>query len=291
MTRIHVVTDSGATVSNPRLLQSAPLTVVPYKFDIAGRLYAEGSDLTGEETLRLIRSQTRPPRLIAPTIQDFVETYTQLSSVYDAIISIHTSRELTESWRHARQAAQQVRDSCRVAVVDSRSICAGQGMLVRLAAEAVLEDDDFDSIVTRVRGASERVYSAYYVETLDFLQANGILSEAHTILGTMLGVKPFLSIEDGRPVIIEKVKSRSQGIDRIVEFLSEFDDLDDAMIVQNRTHITEQARNLQDRLSLEFPGRHFPYSIYSAALAVLLGGDVTGVVVLETEAESLNDAF
>jgi fatty acid-binding protein DegV len=107
----------------------------------------------------------------------------------------------------------------------------------------------------------------------------------------MLGVRPFLSIEDGEPVIIEKVKSRSQGIDRIIEFLGEFDTLDDAMIVQNRTQITEQTRSLQDRLSLEFPGRHFPYSIYCAALAVLLGGDVTGVVVLETEIESLSDAF
>ena len=57
------------------------------------------------------------------------------------------------------------------------------------------------------------------------------------------------------------------------------------MIIQNRTHITEQARQLQDRLSLEFPGRHFPYTMYGMVLASLLGGEATGVMVLESELE------
>ena len=97
------------------------------------------------------------------------------------------------------------------------------------------------------------------------------------------------NLEDGKLVVTEKVRSRAQAIDRMVEFLVEFDELDDAMIVQNRTHITEQARLLQDRLSVEFPGRHFPYTMYGMALAVMIGGDATGVVVLEKETEGLED--
>ncbi|MEO0594915.1 MAG: hypothetical protein AAF126_02270, partial [Chloroflexota bacterium] len=61
--------------------------------------------------------------------------------------------------------------------------------------------------------------------------------------------------------------------------------------VQNRAHITEQARQLQDKLAMEFPGRHFPYTMYGLVLAVLLGGDATGVMVLESEMESLSDGF
>lgn len=291
MAQIHIVTDSGATFSNSHLLDNEPVTVVPYAFEIAGRTYQEGIDLTAAEMLRLVGSQSTPPNLLPPTVQEYAQVYTRLSSAYDCIVSIHTSREMTNSCRHARQAAQQVRDSCRVAVVDSGTVCAGQGMLVRYALQCLTQTSDFDDVVTRVRAAADRIYSAYYVDTLGFLRANGILSEPQTILGTMLGVKPYISIEDGKPVITEKVKSRSQAIDRLVEFLSEFDNLDDAMIVQNKTQITEQARTLQDNLAVEFPGRHFPYSIYSAALAVLLGGEATGVVVLESEQESLGDAF
>ncbi|MEO1645783.1 MAG: DegV family protein, partial [Chloroflexota bacterium] len=145
--------------------------------------------------------------------------------------------------------------------------------------------------VQKVRDAVDRVYSAYYVETLPYLQANNIMSESRTILSAMLKIRPIISIEEGKPVITEKARSKSQAIDRLTEFLVEFEDIDDAMIVQNRAHITEQARQLQDKLAMEFPGRHFPYTMYGLALAVLLGGDATGVMVLESEMESLSDGF
>ena len=289
MAKYHIVTDSGARFSNPRLLQQYPVTVVPYKLDFGGNLYREDVDMTSEEMVRLIKSQSKPPKLDAPTVEEYAKLYTSLSRGYEGVISIHTSRELTQSWANARQAAQQVKDSVEIAVVDSRSICGGQGMLVRMAGQAVIDNVPFEEAVNKVRGAVDRLYSIYFVEKLDFLQENGILTEARAILGTMLNIKPFIAMEEGKPTVIEKVRTRSQAIDRLVEFLIEFEDIDDAMIVQNRTHITEQARTLQDRLSSEFPGRHFPYSMYGAALGVLLGGDATGVVVLESETKEFED--
>jgi len=291
MPSFHVVTDSSARFGHPRFLQQYPVTVVPYQVDLAGKRFREEEDLTPEEMLSLVKSQSTPPRLIAPSVEELSVLYANLSRSYDGIISIHSSRELSDSWQNARQAALQAGDSCAIAVIDSGTLCAGQGMLVRLAGQGVLDELDFESIVKKVRGAVDRIYCAYYVESLDYLHKNHMMSEAHAILGTMLKIKPFLSIEEGQFFITEKVRSRSQAIERMVEFLKEFEDLEDAMIVQNRVRITEQARALQDRLSVEFPGKHFPYTIYSAMLAVLLGADATGVVVLESEIEGLNDGF
>ena len=289
MAKYHIVTDSGARFSNPRILQQYPVTVVPYTLEFGGNRYKEDVDMTSDEIVRLIKSQNKPPKLDAPSVEDYAKIYAALSRAYDGVISIHTSRELTKSWENARKAAQQMKDSIDIAVVDSRSICAGQGMLVRVGGQAALDQLSFEDAVNKVRSAVDRLYSVYFVEKLDFLQQNAILTEARSILGTMLNIKPFISMEEGRPVVTEKVRTRSQAIDRLLEFLIEFEELDDAMIVQNRVHITEQARILQDRLSSEFPGRHFPYTMYSAALGVLLGGDATGVVVLESEIEGFDD--
>jgi len=291
MTKIHVVTDSGARFANQRLLQQYPVTVVPYQLEIAGTRYQEDIDLTPEESMRLIKSQSKPPTLIAPTEEDYVEVYTRLSRVYDGIISIHTSREMTDSWQHAQRAAQRVSGECEIVAIDSRSICAGQGMLVRLAGQAALDRLDYEDAVQKVRDAVDRIYTAFYTDSLEYLYANGIMSQSRAILGAMLKIKPILSVEEGKAMVIEKVRTRSQAIDRIIEFLVEFDDIDDAMIVQNRTHITEQARQLQDRLSVEFPGRHFPYTMYGMALSVLFGGDATGVMVLESEMEAFENDF
>lgn len=289
MANLHIVTDSGARFSNPRLFQQYPVTVVPYKIEIGGTVYREDVDITGDELMRLIRNHDAPPRLIAPSDAEFAEVYANLSRTCSGIISIHTSRELTRSWYNARHASQQVADSCEVAVVDSRTVCAGQSMLVRVAGEALLAQKSFEDIVQTVRAAVERVYSAYYVESLDYLRANGALSEERAILGTMLGIKPLLNIEEGKLQVTEKARSRSQAIEKLVEFIVEFEQIEDAMIVQNRTQITEQARLLQDRLSVEFPGRHFPFSMYGVTLATMLGGDAIGVVVLESEWEGFED--
>jgi DegV family protein with EDD domain len=283
MSKIHVVTDSGAVFTTPRTMSQYPLTIIPNKITIAGKTYREGVDLSHEEILRLIATHKQPPTITPPSNAEYAALYTRLSSTTPKIISIHTSRELSPNWRHAREAARQVSSSCEVAVVDARSICVGQGMLVKLACQTVLAQDDFEAVIQIVRGAVERIFTTYYVESLDFLLHNQIMQPSRTLLAAILGIKPFLSIEEGRLLVTEKVRTRSQAVERLVEFMAEFEELEDAAIIQNRPHITEQTRALQDRFAVDFPGRHFPYVQYGASLAALIGLDGAGIVILEKE--------
>lgn len=280
MSPFHIVTDSGARLTHSRTPQQVSVTVVPNRVEIGGRSYREGVDLSHEEALRLI-GQSGTVTLTAPSMAEFATVYAHLASSSDGILSIHASRELSQSWQHAREAAAQLGDACPIDVVDSRSICAGQGMLVRLAVETASHVDSFDQLVKTVRGAVDRTYSVYCVETLDYLRRNRYMEESRAILGTLLGIRPFVSIEDGALSVIEKVRTRAQAIERLVEFLVEFDQLDDAVIVQSRSGMNEQVRALQDRLAIEFPDQHFPFVTYGAALASLVGPDALGVVVLE----------
>lgn len=288
MPKIHIVTDSGARFSNPRLIKHYPVTILPNEIEIAGKRYKEDIDLTTEEALRLISTQKTPPKVIPPSENDYAELFSRLSYHYDAVISIHPSRELSDSWQNGRRAAQQVSGQCEIAIVDSQSLCAGQGMLVRVAARAAQEHEDVEDIIQAVRGAVERIYSVYYVDDLNYVRVNGIMKPSHAILSTKLGIKPFVSLEEGNLIVIEKVRTRSQAIERLVEFLVEFIELDDAVILQHRNAISEETRLLQDRLSVEFPGQHFPFVMYSGTMATYLGTTATGVAVLEKEVDDLD---
>lgn len=289
--KIHVVTDSSARYSNARIIQQYPITTLANTFKIGKNIYHEDVDITTEELMKLMASSSTAMTIEPPSIDEFATTYARLSHLYDGIISIHPSRELSRSWENAREAAAQVSGSIEVSVIDSRSICAGQGMLLRVAGQAIIDGEDFETIVKLTRRAVDRLYSVWYVESLEYLQKNHIMSDSRTILGAMLGIKPFLSIEDGHIIVIEKVKSRSNAIERLIEFLTEFEDVDDAVIIQPRPHITEQTRIIQDRLSIEFPGKHFPYMLYGASFAHLIGTTATGVHVLESETESTLGLF
>ena len=234
----------------------------------------------------LLAKLNAPPRINSPTEKDYAELYAQLAHFYDAVISIHPSRELSDSWNHGKLAAQQVGGSCQIAIIDSQTLCAGQGMLVRYAARAAYADADTEEVIQSVRMAVNRIYSLYCVNSVDYLRHNEIMKASHAILSTHIGVRPFVSLEDGKIIVIEKVKSHAQALDRLVEFLVEFNDLEDAVILQNQRQISDETRLMQDRLALEFPGQHFPFTMYSTSLAARLGPSAIGVAVLERESDT-----
>lgn len=289
MPRYHVVTDSAATFRNERIIKQYPLTVVPFTVEVNKRRYHDGVDLHPDDTLRLFQNFETKPSIHPPSVEDFVSIYATLSHTCDGIISVHPSREMSRSWHNARLAAQQVGEGCEVAVIDSRSIGVGQAMLARAAAQMMHDGLDFASIVQRVRHAVDRVFSMYIVESTDYIRHNGIMADERSILSAFLGVFPVLNIEEGSWHITEKVTAASAIVDRLFDFAAEFDFLSEAMIVQNQQKITDETRTLQDKLGVEFPGQHFPFTVYSAALASIIGPTAVGIVILESEMDYLEN--
>lgn len=289
MPRYHIVTDSAATFRNERIIKQYPLTIVPFTVEVNERRYQDGVDLHPDDTLRLFQDFATSPKIHPPTVEEFVAAYAALSHVCDGIISIHPSREMSQSWQNARLAAQQIGGGCQVAVIDSRSMGVGQAMLARSAAQMIHDGLDFDSIVQRVRHAVDRIFSMYIIESTDYIRHNGIMADERSILSKLLGVYPVLNIEEGKWHITEKVTSPSSIVDRLFDFAAEFDFLSEAMIVQNQQKITDDTRTLQDKLGVEFPGQHFPFTVYSAALASILGPTAVGIVILESEMDYLDN--
>lgn len=277
MTPYQIITDSAAYLHG---VTDSRLTVIPYQINIDGKAYSEGVDITRDNYLSMFKKAENVPKLIAPSVQDFELAYRQALKKADGIISIHTSREISESWQNANIAAHNVGHK-NIVVVDSQSISAGQGILVKLALEITKQPQDIDEIIRTLRGARDQIFTLYYVETMDYLQHNGIMSLSHTFLGTMLGLKPFLTIEEGHIVPIEKVKNRTQAIERLVEFIVEFANIEELTILQSQPVITDLILQLNERLIQEFPHQQFTFVRYNPSLAVLLGLDVISVCIHE----------
>ena len=164
-------------------------------------------------------------------------------------------------------------------------------MLVRFAARAAYADNNTDDTIQSVRRAVNRVYSVYCVHNVDYLRYNEIMKASHAILSSHIGIRPFVSLEDGKIIVIEKVQSRAQARERLVEFLVEFTELEDAVILQDQMPISDETRLMQDRLALEFPGQHFPFTMYSTTMAARLGASAIGVAVLEKASDTLDYDF
>lgn len=289
---VAVVTDSFAHFSPPLADTHELVTVVANHITIGGKSYREGIDIGAEEALRILqRHQNEPPIITPPSIAEYSAVFNHLSEDAEAILSIHASRELSDSWALAREAAELFQGRCPIYVIDSQSISAGQAILARAALRALGTGHDVDSTVRMVRGAVDRLYAIFYTDNVEYLLQNKIMEPGHAILSSMAGLKPILTLEGGHLTAMEKVRTRMQAIERIMEFAVEFSGIEDVAILGPRPAMPDSARLLQERLSAEFPGRAFPYMMYGASLAGIMGTDVTGLILLEEESDGQENDF
>ncbi len=279
--KVRVVTDSSAHFLDPDAIDRYGIVVVPLEIQFGSQRFREGVDIDAEEFFRRVSHGGPMPAVAAPSVADFSAAYERVRRETDQIISIHRSRQLDMTWQNALTASRNLLGRCDIAVVDSFTASAGMAIIVEEAARAAAEGASLEAIVRIVHGVIPRIYSVFCVETLDYVQHNRLLGEAQAILGTMLGIKPFLTIEDGALVPMEKVRTRPQAIDRLVEYVTEFSSVERMVVLQSTPYPTEQTRMFLDRLALEFPQRDVPTMLYGPSLAAQIGPDAMGVVVFE----------
>jgi len=283
--KVRIVTDSSAQFLDPTVVDRYGITVVPHTILLGSRAFREGIDIEPQAFFQLVRQTEFPARLMAPSADDFTAVFKRLNRETDQILAITMSRHMSQAWENALRASKSLLGRCDIVPLDSTTTSVGLALLVEQAARAAEDGATLDDIVHLIRSLLPHVYSVFYVDSLSYLRHNNLLSEAQALLGTMLDIKPFLTIENGELIAMEKVRSQSQAIEKLIEFVAEFSELQHLVILTNALLPAERTRLLLEHLTMEFPDRTFPQVLYQPSLVALIGPDGYGVVVQE-EAEA-----
>lgn len=215
MARIAIVTDSTADLPSD-FVSSSGLSVVPLTVNLGGKSYLDGVDITADEFYA--RLQTMPGQVSTsqPSPGQFLEVYNRLLADHDHIVSIHISERLSGTLSSARQAAAMAEED-RIHLIDSEAASLELGLIVLMAAELVRSGLDVDQVVARVCDARARMRCFFTVATLEYLRQGGRIGRASALLGSVLQVKPVLTIESGLVTPLEKVRTYDRAIARILE--------------------------------------------------------------------------
>jgi len=282
MARVRVVTDSTAHFG-PGVIEKLGVTVLPLRIHLGAETLTDGPDLDKEMFFRQMARSPLPPRSVPPPVEVFEQAYKELSQTTDHILSLFVSSSLNDACAVARQAANRLLGRCEIAVIDSQTVSVGLGILVKAAAEAAAEGQSLDDIERLIRAMIQRIYVVFFAETLDYLEREGRIRPAQALLGTMLNIKPFLTMDEGVLIPIEKVRSRDKAVDKLFEFVSEFSGIEQIAILQSTPRPTQETKLLLERLGMIFPGLEAPIVVYGPTLASHLGLGALGVIVFERE--------
>lgn len=214
---IRILTDSTSDIL-PQEAQERNLMVVPLRVNFADQGYQDGVDITHQEFYEKLSKVEQLPTTSQPTPDDFLACFEQVKEQGDTLICILLSGGLSGTAQSA-QIAKELCDYENIYVVDSRQATAGIRALVDLACLLVKEGKSAEEIVAELEQARDRVRVYIMVDTLEYLHKGGRLSGAVNVVGTMLKVKPLLTLKDGVLGMVGKgmgTKDAQKGVLKLV---------------------------------------------------------------------------
>ncbi len=221
MGKIHVVTDSGSDLSL-EVQERLGIHVVPLTVQFGSEIYKDGEEITAEQFFNRLKTEMDMPSTCQPSPADFVAMYEKIAQPGDTIISVHLSSKMSGTYQSAVLASTMLDSGIKIKLVDSRSASMGEGLVAVAAAEGVQAGKDVDEILTDVQHAIENLQVYFVVDTLEFLKKNGRIGAASALVGTMLSIKPILTVTDGQVAPFEKIRGKAKALKRVRELVMEF---------------------------------------------------------------------
>jgi len=273
--RFRVVTDSTSDVP-PAWRERYGIEVVPLRVLFGAEAFRDGVDLTVDQFFDRLRQVDRLPTTSAPSPGDFASVYERLSHECDGVVSIHLSGELSGTVEAARVGAQQV-EGFPVQVIDSRCLTMPVAFLCRVAAEAPSLEDAVRCVEERV--PRQRILAL--LDTLRYLELGGRIGRARALVGAMLDLKPILGVSggDGRVQPVDRVRTRSKAIRRLVDLLRS--DLPVERLAVMHAQAPDDAEGVRAQLAGELPDVEVEVGQIGPVLGTHVGPGAVGLVYLK----------
>lgn len=220
MGRIKIVTDSTADLT-PALINEWGITVIPLKVLFGDKVYQEGIDLTTKEFYEKLATATKLPSTSQPSPGEFENLYRELTEDGSSVISIHISASMSGTIQSAMIARNNLPDR-DITVIDSRVVSMALGLVVLAAARAVREGKSKEEVIARIHNVMEKVTTYFVVDSLENLQKGGRIGKAAALVGTVLNIKPILTISEGVIAPFEKIRGKGKALERIAELAREY---------------------------------------------------------------------
>lgn len=221
MGRIHVVTDSGSDLPL-EVRERLGIHVVPLTVQFGKEIYKDGEEISTAEFYARLKSDALMPSTCQPSPADFVKKYEEIAKPGDTIISIHLSSKMSGTYQSAVLASTMLDSGITVKTIDTKSASMGIGHVAIAAAEAVLAGKSLDEILADVQHTMDHLQVYFVVDTLEFLRKNGRIALASALVGTLLNIKPILTVVDGEVAPLEKIRGKTKAVKRIRELVEEF---------------------------------------------------------------------
>jgi DegV family protein with EDD domain len=196
------------------------------------------------------------------------------------IISIHLSSALSGTYQSALLASSMLEQEGTVTVIDSKSATYGIGMLAIAAAKAASEGKSKAEIVEMITKIRDNTRIYFIVDTLEYLQKGGRIGKAAAMFGSLLNIKPILSIDQGGEVFsVDKVRGQKRAISRMLELIAQDFGNDSIHITLEYTNNLAALEEIEQLIKHQFHVESVQYTSIGPVIGAHVGPGTSGIVI------------
>jgi DegV family protein with EDD domain len=270
---IKVVTDSTCDLPQS-VVSTYDIHVIPCYINMGDKSYLDGVELSRREFYERLPDCHPHPTTSAPGIANFVEVYKQLiAEGASGIISIHISAQLSNVVNVARLAAETIK-AVPMTVIDAGQLTIGTGLQALVAAKASAAGQSMRDIVAAIKEKATCIHTIATLDTLEYLQRSGRLSKFQSLMGTLLKIKPLLSMHTDT-INMERVRTQQRALAWLLDYVKALGPLEQVVLVH--TNARDKAEELQQKAHHLLENLPTPWAVdVSPVLGAHLGPGVIG---------------
>lgn len=282
--KIAILTDTNSGIYEEEA-EKMGIFVIPMPVIIEDETFYEGSNLTEEEFLEALTSGKKVSTS-QPAPGDLLDTWDDLLKKYDQVVYIPMSSGLSHSCSAAMAIAREYEG--RVFVIDNHRISVTLRQSVITAKAMAMEEKDADEIKSFLEAEAFRSSIYISVNTLEYLKKGGRITPAAAMIGSVLNIKPVLTIQGEKLDSFAKVRGNMKKCEqRMMEAVKA--DIQDRFsdVPEKYLHIgtagaglsPDGKREWMEMITKAFPKADVYYNPLSASIATHTGPGAVGLGV------------
>jgi DegV family protein with EDD domain len=252
--KVAIITDSLACLTREHVEQYG-ITINPVSFYAGGKVYKDWVDITPDQAYELFLKDPGSFKTSAVSPGDCVEAYRKASKRANNVLCVTVSAKLSAVYEAAQGAKEQIKaelPQTTIEVLDSETVTAAQGFVALAAARAAEEGKSLPEVVGAAKEMMGKVSLLAFLDTIRHIYRTGRIPKIAALAGSVLNIKPMLTVSSGLVRFIGAVRSRERGIEKMLKIMRNRVGQTQVHVAVMHAYALEEARKLKERVAAEF---------------------------------------
>jgi len=277
--KVAIVTDSVACL--PReLVEQYGIKIIPVNLYFGDKVYRDWVDITPSQAYELFLKDPTAFKTSGINPVDCLEAYRQVSNDSNGVLCVTISSKLSMVYNSALKAKERAGDELpknSIGVVDSQTATAAEGFVALAAARVAAGGKSLAEVVKAAEEVRDKVCVVALMDTIRYVYRSGRIPKIASVAGSMLSIKPVLTISSGAVRFKGAVRSREHGIERVLKITRDRVGQSPVHMAVMHAYAPDDAEQLKERVSSEFNCVELWITEFSPVMGYACGTGTLGV--------------